>query len=422
MGFGNLMETKMWIRMNVILGVVALAIVAAFSGWFLMGSSNDKFDIPFAQRPAGDTLVLPPHGRKDQQHHRVLKADGTPLRDTTYFNDGETGVTLFGDDGRLKVYRFYSDVVIDPYAKDLPKTGLKSYFELDKDGRTWLTEKSFERDGRLSKAGTRQPDGNYVVETYFGNGVQLASKRTFAQKGWLSGEETYWENGQMKTLLVKQTVVTMEFTSWFADGKKSGSIKTSGYTETGELFYEDGQTVKMRFKRDYEWVWMAGYSVIETEYFTPDAKLVQTRRFKNDSTGVHVKATADNSAYFQEWKTIDEKRTDIMAPDNYRLKLVKVERLFGHNDVLLQMSEDGKSVTNVDYNVTLKDGTEEHHSFVLRADGSIEKETVRRGGKDQVLEGNGRRLVVPEVYLRQLAYAPPPSKLLPNQYPNMHGM
>lgn len=404
------------------------AVIALLAGIFVLWSPgpSEPASSPGYLDKAGGEILLPPNGREEILRRVLYGPDGfTRQRLVVYFRNGDTGVTIFHQDGSLDVYRFHpSEKQIDWKASALQTTGVKSLIKIGIDGRTLRAEQHWDDAGKLKKLGQRLPAGGYQTEAFYGDGSELAERSLFNARGVLESRFTYWENGNIRATLKITNSLVRESASFYPDGEKASVHTIEGNIERGEYYFEDGKTVRMKFSKELIWRYYSGYSVVTAVYNNRDGSLSQTRTFELKSMTVVFANNGITPGFSQTWKMIDEKRTENKyAPENFRLELVSVSRFNGHDNVEFAVNKEGV-VTEFRFTRKGANGNTEKVTRFLRADGTVEREEVKVGqniNAQNFTGDSGGRVVVPGVFLERGVYELPPATpsetVVPSWYP-----
>jgi antitoxin component YwqK of YwqJK toxin-antitoxin module len=398
------------------LGAVAVVIAAVVGLNSFWSPRPEPVRVPsYLEKASGET-ILPPASREEIQRRVQFAPDGfTRERLVVFFANGDVGVTVFNPDRSAIVFRFYPPG--DGFnwkAAAFSEKGMKSRVERAADGKTVMAERHWYEDGTLKRLGQRLPAGGYQVTAFFGDGVTMSESTLFSNTGVLEIQSMYYQTGILKSVLKsKYNGLYKDWVSYFPDGKKSAFHIVEGNTERGEFYYEDGVTVRIKFMKELISRNFMGVSVVTAVYNNADGTLNHTRIWDTNSMKVSYPAANGKPAFTQIWRYVDAKKAqNRLAIDNFQLQSVSVARLDGIDNVDISL---GKDQIPVEIRFVRKNdkGVEERITRKLRADGTVESESVASysGGRvERKFTGEeGGRVIVPADFFAPGSYEAPPS-------------
>lgn len=397
------------------------ALIAAVVGTYLFWTPPvANVQVPNYLDRAGGEAQLPPESRNELLRRVQYAADGfTRQRLVVYFTNGDTGVTLFHADGSLDVFRYHPTAVeIDWKASKLTEKNLKMLLRIGPDGKTVRDERRWDVDGHLVRIGLRLPSGGFQVQGFFADG-KSAENSLYSSGGVLESQLTYWRNGNPKIVLKAPNPGTKEWSSFAENGKKIAWSKTEGGNERGEFYYEDGTTARMKYSKVYTYNYYSGTSSVTVTYFDSKGSLTQTRVYSYGSFTVDMVKNGSTPAYSQRWKVIDSKKPipAVFARDNLVLETIQTGRFDGLESVYITLN--GGKVVTVRGDRRLPTGGVEVVVRTYRADGTLEKETVRLNANptERTFSGDsGGRIALPDVLMSAPSGDAPPVYASPSSY------
>lgn len=414
---------------RIILGLAGVALVASLVGLSMFSSSQpEPVKVPpYLEKASGET-ILPPHSRQEVQRRVQFAADGfTRERMVVYFVNGDTGVTIYNPDGTLDVYKYHpSETPIDWKARKLSDSGLKSMLKMAKDGVTVSLEQHWYPDGKLKRLGQRLPAGGFQADNFYEDGAVLSERSFYTAKGQLESRSEFYPTGSVKsTLKLQHSGLYKDWVGYFPDGKKSGFHIVEGNVERGEWYYEDGTTVRVKFKKELLWQNFRGYSLVTAEYMNPDGSLNHTRTWDINGMKAIYPATATRVGYTQTWRVIDAKRTqNRLAADNHVFVQVTVSSLDGISNVDVYLDKDRVPVEIRFTRKSTEQRLDDRIIRTLRPDGTVSKEVVMsstKGRTETEFSGNaGGRVHVPDYVLKDNPFEAPPSVPVDLNYPTRY--
>lgn len=407
-------------KRNLLLLTGAAAIAAIVGISFFWTPPQADVQVPHYLDRAGGEAQLPPESRNELLRRVQFAADGfTRQRLVVYFTNGDTGVSIFYPDGSVDVYRYHPTAgEVDWKASKLTEKNLKALLHIGADGKSLKDERRWDVDGHLIRIGMRLPSGGFQVQGFYGDG-KPSENSMFNSSGVLESQLTYWQNGNAKIILKAPNSYTSEWSSFAENGKKIGWRKTEGSNESGEFYYEDGVTARMKYSKVYNYSYYSGTSTVTATYFDVKGSLTQTRVYSYGSFTVDMVKNGTTPAYSQRWKVLDSKKPvpAVFARDNVVLEGIQISRFDGLENVIITL-RDGKVVT-VRGDRRLPTGGAETVVRTYRADGTLEKETVRLNTNptERTFAGDsGGRIALPDVLMSAPPNDAPPVYPSPNSY------
>lgn len=401
---------------HLVLGGVAVVIAALVGLNTFWTPRPEPLKVPHYLEKANGETTLPPASREEIQRRVQYAPDGfTRERLVVYFTNGDIGVTVFNPDRSAIVFRFYpTENAFDWKAAVFSEKGMKSRVERSADGKSVVAERHWYPDGTLKRYGQRLPTGGYQVNAFFEDGSTLAESGLYSNTGALESQSLFYRTGTLKSVLkLKYSGTYRDWVTYFPDGKKSGFHIVEGSVERGEMYYEDGKTIRIKFMKELISRNFMGMSLVTAVYNNADGSLNHTRVWDTSTMKVIYPAADGKPAFSQTWKYIDAKKAqNRLAIDNFQLQTVTVAKLDGIDNVDVSIGNDQVPV-EIRFVRKNEKGVEERVTRKLRPDGAVESEAVTsyaNGRVERKFAGDeGGRVVVPSDYFVTGSYEAPPS-------------
>lgn len=284
-------------------GLIALVLVLFLSSVYLpvliSGGNSVAPEAEFPERLQERLLLPNSELREVRRTVRYADDNFTKVRAEVEFEDGTSGYLNFRPNGTISTYGIFYPVET---VGSVSNPQLKMEAEFEDDGIHYRWEKHYFENGILRRSGIRLASGNYEVNEYLEDGVQLAGNYVFDAKGEIYSDVEYYDNGVTKKLVKVDKANGTETTLFNEQGLKTSYHKVRYSEIVLETYRADGVTPDIRFEQKSEGSQFSTSYYIYATYYKPDGSIDHERKFGRQYMHVIFRDDQGNVIYRQQYK------------------------------------------------------------------------------------------------------------------------
>lgn len=331
-------------------GLIALVLVLFLSSVYLpafvSGGNSVAPEAEFPERLQERLLLPNSELREVRRTVRYADDNFTRVRAEVEFEDGTSGYLNFRPNGTISTYGIFYPVET---VGSVSNPQLKMEAEFEDDGIHYRWEKHYFENGILRRSGVRLASGNYEVNEYLEDGVQLAGNYVFDAKGEIYSDVEYYDNGVTKRLVKVDKANGTETTLFNEQGLKTSYHKVRYSEIVLETYRADGVTPDIRFEQKSEGSQFSTSYYIYATYYKPDGSIDHERKFGRQYMHVIFRDDQGEVIYRQQYKAKNGGGAKLtsLEPDQWYLDGVMYGDWHDFNQPGFWFYEDGSFLRHV---------------------------------------------------------------------------
>lgn len=314
---------------RIIITTVSLLIVIGASSFWSYLARPDKSGIDLYPEKLQVRILLPDHENGEFSREVTFAKDESVEMVKVNYPDGSYGHAYYRDDGTVaQVIKYHPDV-----EGSLPVVMTEAFYA--DDGEKLVSEKHYLKDGTLNRTGSRLASGDYLVQVFALDGVDIASEMVFTDKGKKYDVFERHSNGNFKRL-VRNFSGGHEETTFHENGLKAAFNSVIGSQKVWERYQEDGTTPIVKFALKGEGDHHSYTYKVYASYFNADGSINHKREFTRYYMAVLYYDDNGEFTHQQRWlnKTGNSGEITTLGPDQWYLNAVYLgEDLIGSDSI-----------------------------------------------------------------------------------------